>query len=200
MTDLRFYLDDFAASPPQQGTPAAPDEVQMESAKLESFDTGYRAGWDDAIKAQSEDQGRIASDFAQNLQDLSFTYTEAYRQLLESVTPLLEEMLRALLPAMLRDTLGLHLHAQLSAMAQQIAKREVVITVAPGATEQVAPLLEQDFGFPLRLQEDAALAEGQADLRFGETEQQIDLSGMLQEVTQAVEGFAHDTRREAAHG
>nr|WP_240989264.1 ABC transporter ATP-binding protein [Salipiger mangrovisoli] len=174
--------------------------AEVEAATLESFDTGYRAGWDDAIKAQSEESGRIASDFAQNLQDLSFTYNEAYRQMLDGVTPLFEEMLHALLPALLHQTLGLHLREQLAMMAQEIARRDVVIAVAPGTTMQVAPLLEQDFGFPLRLEEDATLAEGQADLRFGDTERQIDLSGLLQEVSRAVEGFAHDNRRNAAHG
>ncbi|WP_226625734.1 ABC transporter ATP-binding protein [Alloyangia pacifica] len=201
MSDLRSFLEDFAAprAEPDVST-ASIDASEIETAKLDAFDTGYRAGWDDAIKAQSEDAGRIASDFAQNLQDLGFTYNEAYRQVLEGVTPLLEEMLQALLPRMLHETLGLHLRDQLTALAQEIAHRAVVIAVAPGTSARIAPLLEQDFGFPLRLEEDETLAEGQADLRFGETERQIDLSGLLEEVTRAVEGFAHDTRRNAAHG
>ncbi|WP_353473616.1 ABC transporter ATP-binding protein [Salipiger sp. H15] len=201
MSDLRSYFEDF--STPAAGMASsrdAPGEAEVETAKLESFDTGYRAGWDDAIKAQSEETGRISSDFAQNLQDLSFTYNEAYRQVLDGVTPLLEEMLRALLPGLLHETLGLHLSEQLAQMAEEIARREVVIAVAPGTAAQVAPLLARDFGFPLRLEEDETLAEGQADLRFGETERQIDLSGLLQEVSRAVEGFAHDNRRNAAHG
>lgn len=200
MTDLRNFLEDFAAPPPQTPAPAPADDTQSETEKLESFDAGYRAGWDDALKAQADDHRRIASDFAQNLQDLSFTYNEAYRQLLDGVTPLLADMLNSFLPEILRDSLGLHVHAQLTALAQQIGSRDVVITVAPGCTAQVMPLLAQDFGFPLRLEEDPTLSEGQADMRFGDVEQQIDLSGLLLEVKQAIEGFAHDNRREAAHG
>lgn len=201
MTDLRNFLEDFSLRPAEtQPAGEAPDEAALEAAKLESFETGYRAGWDDAIKAQSDESGRISSDFAQNLQDLSFTYNEAYRQALDGVTPLLDEMLQALLPHVLQETLGLHLREQLVAMAQEIAHREVLIAVAPGTAPQVAPLLEQEFGFPLRLEEDATLAEGQADLRFGDTEKQIDLSGLLQEVSQAVEGFTHENRRNTANG
>ncbi|MCA0941399.1 ABC transporter ATP-binding protein [Salipiger pacificus] len=201
MNDLRSFLEDFSHqhSKPEAAA-ASVGTAEIDAAKLESFESGYRAGWDDAIKAQSEESGRIASDFSQSLQDLSFTYNEAYRQMLDAVTPLLEDMLQALLPRLLHETLGLHLREQLGAMAQEIARREVLIAVAPGTSEQVAPLLEQDFGFPLRLEEDETLAEGQADLRFGDTERQIDLSGLLEEVTRAVEGFAHDTRRNAAHG
>ncbi|AWI82394.1 ABC transporter ATP-binding protein [Alloyangia pacifica] len=201
MSDLRNFLEDFSRRPPRPEVTAAESGTeQVDALKLEAFDSGYRAGWDDAITAQSEESGRIASDFSQNLQDLSFTYNEAYRQMLDAVTPLLEEMLRALLPRLLHETLGLHLREQLSAMAQEIARREVLIAVAPGTSARVAPLLDQDFGFPLRLEEDETLAEGQADLRFGETERQIDMTGLLEEVTRAVEGFAHDTRRSAAHG
>lgn len=201
MSNLHSFFEDFATRH-TESAPPTPEigEAEVEAGKLESFDTGYRAGWDDAIKAQADESHRISSDFAQNLQDLSFTYNEAYRQVLDAVTPLLEDILQALLPALLHETLGLHLHEQLAGMAQEIARREVLIAVAPESTVQLAPLLEQDFGFPLRLEEDPTLAEGQVDLRFGETEKQIDLSGLLDEVTRAVEGFAHDNRRNAAHG
>ncbi|MGR3375845.1 ABC transporter ATP-binding protein [Salipiger abyssi] len=201
MTRLCEILEDFGtvrAAP----EPAAPlhDDSELEAARLESFDTGYRAGWDDAIKAQNDDHARIASDFAQNLQDLSFTYHEAYSQVLNGIAPLLEDVVGKLLPALLRETLGEHIAEQLRGMAREIGTLDVVIAVAPGSAESVMPLLEADFGFPLKLVEDSTLAEGQADIRFAETEKQIDLGGLVQEVAQAVQGFVHDNRRNTAHG
>ena len=65
--------------------------------QLDAFEEGYRAGWDDAIKAQSDDRTRI-SEFAQNLQDLSFTYHEAYSHAINAMTPLLEDIVRSVLP------------------------------------------------------------------------------------------------------
>jgi hypothetical protein len=35
-----------------------------------SFEQGYSAGWDDAVAAQQDDQGRIRTDLARNLQSL----------------------------------------------------------------------------------------------------------------------------------
>lgn len=201
MTRLAEVLEDFGSA---MATPAAPaalhDDGAIEAARLEGFDTGYRAGWDDAIKAQNDDHARIASDFAQNLQDLSFTYHEAYSQVLNGISPLLEEVVGKLLPGTLRDTLGLHISDQLGAMAREIGALEVQIAVAPGNAEAVSPLIEQDFGFPLTLVEDDTLTDGQADIRFGETEKQIDLSGLLSDVAQAVQGFVHDNRRKNSHG
>ena len=117
MTGLAAFLEDFGAAR-AGGRPsvAVPDEGALEAAKLEGFDGGYRAGWDDAIKAQSDDQSRISSDFAQNLQDLSFTYHEACNQVLNAISPLLEEVVVKLLPAALHQTLGLHLAEQLRAI------------------------------------------------------------------------------------
>ena len=36
------------------------DRVALEDEKLASYDTGYRAGWEDANAAQSDDQSRAA--------------------------------------------------------------------------------------------------------------------------------------------
>ena len=52
----------------------------------------------------------------------------------------------------------------------------------------------------MTLQEDDTLTEGQADLRFGETERQIDLTEALETITESVRGFVHDNRRMTAHG
>jgi flagellar assembly protein FliH len=66
--------------------------------------------------------------------------------------------------------------------------------------EAVAPLLEDDFGFPIHLVADPALSPEQADLRFGQSERQIDLGELLNTVTEAVQGFVHDQRRKTANG
>ncbi len=200
---LRHFLEDFGTPTAAQSAHVdgpAMDESEIEAQKLESFETGYRAGWDDAVKAHSEDHTRVSSAFAQNLQDLSFTYHEAYSQVVAAITPLLEEMVNVLLPQIARDGLGQHIVTQLQDMASEVGTFEVVIAVSPLNAPAVAALLDEDFGFPLRLEEDATLGEGQADIRFGETEKQIDLSDVLQSVSNAVQGFAHENRRQQAHG
>lgn len=201
MTGLADFLEDFGVVH-APSTPAAVlhDDTELETAKLEAFDGGYRAGWEDAIKAQKDDHARISSDFAQNLQDLSFTYHESYGQVMNGVSPLLEDVVGKLLPGMVRETLGLHVAEQLQAMAREIGALDVLIAVAPGYADSVRPLLETDFGFPVQLVEDETLADGQADIRFAETERQIDLSGLVSDVAQAVQGFVHDNRRKTANG
>ncbi len=206
MTLLADLLEDFGSvypvGPAALSQPVEPafSEAELEGKKLEAFEKGYRAGWDDSVKALSDDRTRISSAFGQHLQDLSFSYHEAYTQVMNAVTPLLDEMVASLLPEMARATLGHHIVEQLQAMSREIGRMEVVIAVAPGKVDAVTPLLEADFGFPIQLMPDDTLSEGQADIRFGQTERQIDLSDLIASVTEAVEGFAHDNRRKMNNG
>ena len=207
MSALADLLEDFgakaqAAGPTATEVPAEPQisEAEIEGQKLEAFEKGYRAGWDDAVKAQSDDRTRISSAFGQHLQDLSFTYHEAYTQVMNAVTPLLDEMVRSLLPELARQTLGQHIVEQLQAMSLEIGRMDVVVAVRPERIEAVKPLLDQDFGFPIRLTADDSLAEEQADIRFGATERQIDLSDLAASLAEAVAGFAHDNQRKMKHG
>ncbi|QRF64870.1 hypothetical protein [Ponticoccus alexandrii] len=182
--------------------PAAPrvSEAEIEGAKLEAFEKGYKAGWDDAVKAQSDDRTRISSAFGQHLQDLSFTYHEAYSQVMSAVAPILTEMAGTVLPQIARATLSQHIAEQLDAMTQEIGALGVVIAVAPSRVDAVQGLLQQDFGFPIELAADDTLNEDQADIRFGETERQIDLGELIASVAEAVEGFTHDNQRKISHG
>jgi flagellar assembly protein FliH len=201
MTGLADYLDDFG-EPEQTAVPVeqGPDPAEIEARRLEAFEEGYRAGWDDAVKAQADDATKLSSTFAQHLGDLSFTYQEAYASVMGAVAPLMDEMVQKLLPELARQHLGGHIADQLTALARDIGRSDVVIAVAPGRREAVEPLIEGDFAFPVRVVEDDTLGDDQADIRFGETERQIDLGDMLNTFTEAVEGFAEENGRKIANG
>jgi flagellar biosynthesis/type III secretory pathway protein FliH len=204
LSDLHDFLEDFgqlvqSSTAPQASAPGV-SEVDLEGQKLEAFEKGYRAGWDDAVTAQTDEATRVSSAFGQHLQDLSFTYHEAYGQVMSAVTPLLTEMVETFLPEVVRATLGQHIAEQLQKRAQEIGQLEVEVAVAPSRLEAVAPLLEGGFGFPLRLVPDDTLADDQADIRFGDQERQIDLGDLIASVSEAVQGFAHDNERIRDHG
>ena len=200
MMRLANFLEDF--SPTVAAPPVA--EVarveQSEAQRLESFETGYKAGWDDAIQANSDDKARISSALGQHLQDLSFTYHEAYSHVMNAMAPLLEDIVGTLLPNMARESLGAHVVDELQKQAEAIGALDVVVAVAPNKVSAVAPLIEQDFGFPIRLIGDDTLGEDQADIRFGETEWQVDLGTLVDSVTSAIQGFAQENRRKVSHG
>ena len=204
MSQLSQLFEDFgemtARPDPVSDTGAAMNEVDLEGVRLDAFEKGYRAGWDDAIKAQSEDRDRISNTLGQHLQDLSFTYHEACSHVINAMTPLLNEMVEVVLPSMTRASVHAHIVEQLQKIAKDVGSMDVVIAVSPANYEAVEPLLDRDFGFPIQLMEDPELAEEQADIRFGQTEKQIDLGDLLTSLKEAVEGFTHENRRKIANG
>ena len=196
---ISHLLEDFgrAASP---ATPEPMTEEDLETLRLEAFENGYKAGWDDSLKAQAEDAMRIRDDFARNLQDLSFTYHEAHSHVMQSVTGLLEDIVALVLPEAMRKTLGLRVVEQLTEMAEIAGAQEVEIVSAPSDLLLIQSFLETEAGFPVTATADDTLAEGQVVLRMSGQERQIDLDPVIAGIRDAVETLLQETERSVRHG
>ncbi|MCL3881837.1 ABC transporter ATP-binding protein [Marivita sp. GX14005] len=200
MTGLSTYLEDFGTVVTPGNLPGV-NEDTIEAERLESFDKGYRAGWDDAIKAKSEETAQHASEFAQNLQDLSFTYHEVHAQVLSNLVPLFDEILNKMLPAVARDTLGAHICDQLSRISRDIGTASIEIAVAPGAGEQVIQMVNDTAGtLPISVVEMSDIADGQAELRLGQREISIDLADTIRQIADAVHEVIHEKPKVQSHG
>ena len=165
------------------------DISALDEAKLASFDTGYRAGWDDAAAAQTGDQSRISADLGRNLQSLGFTYHEARAHVLKAVEPLLLEIVGKLLPELARSTLAPMLLETLMPLAERLADAPITLVLNPAARPVVAALLEQATGLPLTIIEEPTLGEGQAWLRLGAVETNVDLDSATEKIAAAVRSF-----------
>ncbi|ETX29642.1 hypothetical protein [Roseivivax isoporae] len=201
MSALADLLEDFGTVVPSGAGPASGvDADEIARRELQSYEQGYRAGRDDAVRAQDEDSTRLAGDFAQNLKDLSFTYHEAYSHVLRAMTPLLRQIVETILPVALHDGLGAHVAAELEQVAARCGGLAAEVAVAPESLAAVAPFLARDFGFPVDLVPDASLREGQAELRLPDREQRIDLDGIAEGLRTAIAAFRPDMHEERAYG
>jgi flagellar assembly protein FliH len=165
------------------------DQVALEDAKLASYDQGYSAGWEDAVAAQSDEQGRMRADLARHLQALGFSYQEARMHVLKAIEPLLIEIVGRLLPDLARETLAPVVLEALMPMAEKMADTPITLVMNPAARPAIEMLLERATGLPLVLQEEPTLGEGQVYLRFGSAETQVDLDRAVADITAAVRGF-----------
>ncbi len=195
-------LEVFDSDPPAA---QASDMVMMqlgavEEAKLAAYEQGYKAGWDDAAAAQSEDQSRIRADLARNLQQLSFTWQEARAHILKAVEPLLEEMVGRLLPETARETLAPMVLEQVMPMAGEMTDQPVVLVLNPAVRVAVETLIEQATGLPMIIEEEPTLPEGQVYIRLGGAEAQVDLSRVTADIAAAVRGFFSLSRESATDG
>lgn len=197
---ITHLLEDFGTL--ARGTPVALTDVSLEEQKLEAFEKGYQAGWDDSVKAQHDDSTHLSTDFAQNIKDLSFTYHEAYNGMLTAMEPLIRQLVDAVLPQVARDGLGAQITDIIQSFVKEHGQHPVRIVVAPASVAALEAVLPQDDALPLDISEDATLAEGQAHISFGqEGEREIDLQGLLQQISGAVDAFFHgrsDQHKETA--
>jgi flagellar assembly protein FliH len=197
---IAHLLPDFGASDAGSDADEILSAEAAEAQRLEAFEEGYRAGWDDAAKAQTEDEARVRADLARNLQDMSFTYQEAYAQIGRSLAPIFERISETLLPEIAHASLGAHLAEQLTALARSTAEGVAEITVAPESEPAVAALLEEELPFTVRVRTDPMLGAGQAELAFGAAERAIDLDAAIMSMREAIRAYFQQTETERRHG
>lgn len=196
MMSIAHLLEDFGEK--HAHAPIAMDDVSLEDERLEAFESGYQAGWDDAVKAQTEDARRITADLAQNLQDLQFTYEEAYGAVMQALHPLLTQMTSAILPRLAHESLVPRIADMLQELARAQGRRSIEIAAAPDDMARLEHLLETEPDIDAELVEDDTLGSGQIYLRFGDTEHEIDLPAILDGINTAVAGFFDQHQEEKA--
>ncbi len=191
---IAHLLEDFGMVAPIVGAsqPGAADDGEL----LESFEQGYKAGWDDALRAKSEERASITADFARNLHDLSFTYHEARNAVMADIAPVIEQAVMTVLPELSRKSLGAQVVEELHAIASDNSDTQVLIATAPENYETVSELLPNDVNFPIDVVRDAGLSAGQVRFQFGQKERQIDLDEVLAVVSRAFKGFTYEAQKE----
>lgn len=165
-------------------------EVLTEDERLDAFENGYQAGWDDAVKAKNQEADSIAAEFDQTLRDLSFTYHEAYTGILNGLRPLLTQMVEVVLPQVARQTLGQRVSDLLYELLSEHGRLPVELLVAPDDHAAIEHLAQEQTVLPVTVVKDAHVGPGQIRIRFGEVaERELDLTAVLGGISEALTAF-----------
>lgn len=175
-------------------------EDKVEDQKLASFESGYQAGWEDAIKAQTDVNAHVSSALAESLQEASFNYHEMRSVLNKTVQEVMDRVIETLLPKIARDSLGAHIQEQIAVFIRDGLDRSIEITVSPASLDTIQALLDDGVSEPFKLIADPLLAPEQAVLRLGSDEQEIDLDQVVSEISGAVSAFFQAQNQEVANG
>lgn len=194
---IHHLLEDFGTLiQPLNGVTSSANENDL----LDSFEQGYKAGWEDAVRAKTEERTSISTELARNLQDLSFTYHEARTAVLADLAPVLEQIVMKILPQAAHETLGWQIVEQLSDLASGQDQQDVEISVAPANHQAIAAILPENLPFPVNVLSDEKLSDGQSHIRFGTRERRINVDETLQGLSQALASFVHQSRKEVVNG
>lgn len=206
---IRYALEDFgdaltsdgqAQADAQIALTRADLEVQLEARKLEGYEAGYQSGWDDAARSMDEDNARVRSEFARNLEDLGFTYQEARSHVLSSLEPLLTQMLQTVLPKALGDAIGPIVSEAMMPLAADMADRPIDVLVSPGSRPALEAFLADAGAVPFEIVEKDTLPDGQIYLRSHDCECSVDLTSAVDRITQAVNALYHVKEKAFDHG
>ncbi|MFU8777869.1 MAG: flagellar biosynthesis protein [Roseovarius sp.] len=193
---IAHLLSDFGSL--THGTPVAITDVSLEEERLEAFEKGYQAGWDDCVKSQVEDGRRITADLVQNMQDISFTYEEVHAAIMGAMHRLLQQMTETVLPALSHATLVPQVTEILHELLEANGRQPVQITVGPADITVLRRLTTDMQDVACTLTEDPTLASGQVCVRLGDHERALDMPDVLMRIEQAISGFFHENQRTMA--
>lgn len=180
--------------------PILAGDTSFEEHRLEAFEQGYKAGWDDAVAAESDEQTRVEADFARNLQDLSFTYHEARGHILKSIEPLLKEMVAKVLPRLAAENLAQNIVDEVLSTANAQADVGVEVVISPANHAALEQLLQDQNGLAVTIIDEPSMGEGLAYLRFADSEKKIDLDSLLVGFLQSIDGFYEQQEKVANNG
>ncbi|AHD02726.1 hypothetical protein [Leisingera methylohalidivorans] len=197
---IAHLLEDFGMNTSAEPALPAVSEELIEEQRLASFENGYSAGWDDAVTAKDQESNRVSAELANSLEDLSFTYHEAQNQLLDSLDPMFKVLTSAVLPDAMAASFGHHIVDQLSDMAKGQTDQPMQIVVSPGEAAPVRSLLPDNFSVPVTVQEDSVLSPGQAYLRIGSTECEINCDALLESIQDSIEAFTYHAKEDSQYG
>jgi len=179
---------------------ATSTDEALDDARLDSFEAGYQAGWDDAVKAQGDTDAKLTEEFVQSIQDMSFTYHEAYRKLSVGMKPVMAAIVTTLLPKVAEQAVGLQIMDQLTELMANESNTLLEIAVAPEKRQLVEQLLSNQVAVPFTVTEETALSSGQIYLRAADAEREINLDAVFEGISTAIDAFFHTAEQETNHG
>ena len=198
MTSLMHLYRDFGDSTEtdEPVLPASISQDTLEDIKLESFERGYSAGWEDALKAQSGSRTEAANSFIAGLQDTSFGYHEARAGLIKAMQPVLTDIMTKLLPEAAQATLGAQVVEQLTEMLRKSADQSVRIEATKENLDALEELVDGAISPPFVCVPNSDLGPAQVVLQVGAEEREIDLDQVILGISTAMAGFLQHMKKD----
>ncbi|WP_333827331.1 hypothetical protein [Pararhodobacter sp.] len=185
-----------AEEPP---APAQQASEALEEIKLDAYERGYVAGWEDSERQAEREALETRARVERQLEALSFTYHDARGHVLRAMEPVLHAMLETVVPEAARAAVIPGVIAQLLPLAQSLSEAPVTLRIAQGARPGFDAALAGLVLPPLEIEESADLGPGQAEIAFDHKETRVDLAQAAEELRGAISRFYQIQFEESRH-
>ena len=181
------------------GAPQLLSPEQIEEIRLNAYERGYNAGWDDAGRQVEEEDRARRAEVERQLQQLAFTYHEVRGHLLRALEPVFEALLGTVVPVAARAAVVPMVVEQLLALAGNATEAPVTLRVSPGTRMEFEAALDGLVLPPLTIVESEEVAYLQASIGFDAQETQIDLAAVAEQLRAAIARFYLIQTQEVNH-
>ena len=193
-------LQPLDLDPPAQDSRPAPAALHpdaVEEVRLTAYESGYKAGWDDAACAAEADGTGAQREAARQLQALSFTFHEARAHLLEGLGPLLDAICARVLPQAAQSALAPLVREALMPLVHKALDRPVTLHLHPSLRPALEAAMADGAPVPVELVEDPDLGPGQLRIAAAGEERRIDTQDAIARVRDILESFFAQARADA---
>lgn len=186
---ITSLLEDFSTFENASPYGSSSEDARFELIRLEGFDSGYKAGWDDATKAVKANSGSISDALAANLSDLTFTYHDARAAVLSELAPVIKELSQSVLPQVLHSSFSEIILETIEEIADKNSNPTVHLRVHPAHVDTLTKALDNGIDMPFDVVADPALGEDATLLEIGKTELEIDFTEYFEKISKTLLTF-----------
>ncbi len=181
-------------------------EIRRGISKFESFEAlrdsayseGVKTGAEAATRAFEDEKTRTLAPILEALNDMAFTQIEACQAMLNSMQPMVEQLVETVLPESASQGFGAEVAALLRKAYEKAPTAQIVISVAPDTVASIQSLLapsKADFS----VESDASLDGLKARVSWKGGYDQIDLDDALKDVRAAIGTFFNTFEKTGTH-
>jgi flagellar assembly protein FliH len=195
---LEDFLDTEERPTPKVAAPSA--DADLEATRLAGYEAGYQAGWDDALKSSEMEHTHIQAEFARNLEELSFSFFEARKQVCLSLKPLVMALVGQIVPELMRAHYKNLLEEVLLPLVEEQSQPNVDLVCSVEDEAVMKELLSQQERLPVVLRTEPSFSQGQVRFVLGHEIHDVDAEALLSQITEASERFFAMLKEEKSHG
>lgn len=195
-----FSLEDFDLPAPAAAAPM--EAVDTEAIRLDAYEAGYKSGWDDAVSEREQSGAQIAANLERTLSELTFTYEEARQEVLSGLSSLFTQIIERFLPAMASASVLPQVEGELQALLAELGTGNCTLVASPETCQALEWLSEAHLETDIQIKPEAAFGDGRVQLQIATETRDIDLSGMIDAMGDAIRDFMQSTgsEEEKKHG
>jgi flagellar assembly protein FliH len=187
----------------QAATPHASEEAdteRLEDEKLRSFEQGYGAGWEDAIRAQEQANRMLLDTVEKGIAETQVTRDEVLQDFMQSAMPLFEAMIAAILPQLAQRNFGYKIVEILEKSVSDACDKPVEVVVSRDQENAVRAALADSDLSEVVVRAEPSLGSGQSRLKLGASEKSLNIPEIMTEIEALQNAFIHTMTKEAQDG